>query len=116
MRNVVYVNMPACRIEWRFLKPKFGTRYKSTLSYSKSVFFVRMTFIRTKNTVGPRQRCCTLHDPTLHGRKSVRADRHFRADDEAIRAKIAIFDKPLAFAALPRRAPVASLFVERRWQ
>ena len=116
MRNVVYVNMRACRIEWRFLKPKSRTQNKSIPFYSKTVFFVRMPFIRTKNTVSPRQRCDTLHNQTLHGRKSVRADRHFRADDEAIRAKIAIFDKPLSFTALPCRTPVESLFVERRWQ
>ena len=51
--------------------------------------FIRMVFIRIKARLarGSAAKTCT-------NEKSVGADRCFRADDEAIRTKTTIFDKP----------------------
>jgi len=50
-----------------------------------------MVFIRIKTRFA-RSRAVK----TCTNEKSVRADRRFRADDEAIRTKTTIFSKPLA--------------------
>jgi hypothetical protein len=62
-------------------------------------------FIRMKNTVGAQSAQWPLGDlgrylemfaPHWRGRRPVRADRRFCTDDEPVRTKSAILDKPLA--------------------